>query len=80
MKQSWAQKELLIEETQQRQLDVNVLYPWSDDYSLLAEIQDTKGYVTRQGLNCISTTKLSDIDLGCLIAGLGQIRVKVLQT
>jgi hypothetical protein len=80
MKQSWAQKELLVEETEKRQLDVNVSCPWSDGYGLLAESQDMDEYVTTPGPNYISASKPSDIDLVCLIAGLGQIQVKVTQT
>ena len=39
-KPTWAQKELLNEEAEQIALDVNVSYPWSEDYGYLQRYKE----------------------------------------
>ena len=40
-KPTWAQKELMLEESKEIALDCNVSYMWAGDYGLLAEIEGT---------------------------------------
>ena len=78
-KPTWAQKELLLEESSQIALNCNVSYTWAVDYELLAEIEGTTQYLTTRGKNYVTPTQPDDIDPEILVNGTTQVRVKVLQ-
>jgi len=78
-KPTWAQKELMLEESKEIALDCNVSYTWAGDYGLLAEIEGTAQYLATTGNNYVTPTQPADIDPEILINGTTQVRVKVLQ-
>jgi hypothetical protein len=79
-KPTWAQKELLNEEAEQIALDINVSYPWSDDYGLLAEIQGEDKYRNNTGFEYVSPTRPPDLDPRILLPNQNQTQIKILQS
>jgi hypothetical protein len=79
-KPTWAQKELLNEEAEQIALDINVSYPWSDDYGLLAEIQGEDKYQNNTGFEYVSPTRPPDLDPRILLPNQNQTQIKILQS
>jgi hypothetical protein len=79
-KPTWAQKELLNEEAEQIALDINVSYPWSDDYGLLAEIQGEDKYLANTGFEYVSPTRPPDLDPRILLPNQLQTQIKILQS
>ena len=53
-KPTWHQLEALIQECEEAALDCETSYAWSQDYGLLAEIQEPDRYLATTGLAYIA--------------------------
>ena len=51
-----AQKEVLVEETEQIGLEMSVSYTWAKDYGLLTKIHGAAKYLLNTGHNDVATT------------------------
>ena len=78
-KLTWAQKEVLIEETSEIALNCNMSYDWDGDYELLAKIEGATQYLGTVGENYVISSKPNDINSDVLVNRTTQLRVKVLQ-